>query len=82
MGTFETVADTALLALHVLTRVGFGVAYSFSGGVGDLSQGHVMSYRLALSICLQSIIIFAIFPKKVLNFPYIPRRLKTAGVAV
>ena len=81
-GTFETVADTATLALHVLTSVGFGIAYPFKGGVRQLPDGHVMTYRDALSLCLQNIVTFAIFPKRFLSFSLLPRKLKNVGVAV
>lgn len=80
-GTRETVADTATLALHVLTCVGFGLSYSFHHGVRDLSDGHSMTYRDALSLCLRNIITFAIFPKKVLTLSFLPKRLRSLGVA-
>jgi len=80
-GTKATVADTATLALHVLTSVGFGLPYPFHGGVQDLPEGHSMTYRDALSLCLRNIITFAILPKKVLSFPYLPMKLRSLGVA-
>lgn len=80
-GTRETVADTATLALHVLTCVGFGLSYSFHHGVRDLSDGHSMTYRDALSLCLRNIITFAIFPKKVLSLSFLPKKLRSLGVA-
>ena len=58
-GTRETVADTATLALHVLTSVGFGLSYPFHHGLRDLPDGHSMTYRDALSLCLRNIITFA-----------------------
>ena len=81
-GTRETVADTATLALHVLTSVGFGLSYPFHHGVRDLSDGHSMTYRDALSMCLRNIIAFAILPKKALSLPFLPKRLRSLGVAV
>ncbi len=80
-GTKETVPDTATLALHVLTAVGFGLSYPFHGGVRNLPQGHSMTYRDALSMCLRNIITFAIFPKRVLSMSYVPKRLQSLGVA-
>ena len=80
-GTKETVADTATLALHVLTSVGFGLAYPFHGGVRDLPEGHSMSYRDALSLCVRNIITFAILPKKVLSSSYLPKSLQELGRA-
>ena len=80
-GTRETVADTATLALHVLTCVGFGLSYPFHRGVRDLSDGHSMTYRDALSLCLGNIITFAIFPKKILSSSFLPKKLQRLGVA-
>ena len=80
-GTRETVSDTATLALHVLTCVGFGLSYPFHHGVRDLPDGHSMTYRDALSLCLRNIITFAILPKKVLSWSFLPKKLRSLGVA-
>lgn len=80
-GTKETVSDTATLALHVLTSVGFGLSYPFHHGVRDLPAGHSMTYRDALSICLRNIITFAILPKKILSQSFLPKPLRNVGVA-
>ena len=80
-GTKETVADTATLALHVLTSVGFGLSYPFHHGVRDLRDGHSMTYRDALSLCLGNIITFAIIPKRFLSLSFLPKRLRDLGLA-
>jgi len=80
-GTKDTVGDTATLALHVLTSAGFGVAYPFGQGVQSLSPGHAMTYRDSLSLCLQNIITFSIFPKKFLSLKFLPSKLRTLGKA-
>ena len=80
-GTKETVADTATLALHVLTSVGFGLSYPFHHGVRDLPDGHSMTYRDALSLCLRNIITFAIIPKKFLSLSFLPKGLQDLGLA-
>ena len=80
-GTKETVADTATLALHVLTAVGFGLSYPFHHGVRDLPDGHSMTYRDALSLCLSNIIVFAIIPKRFLSLSFLPKGLRDVGVA-
>ena len=80
-GTIETVADTATLALHVLTSVGFGLSYPFHHGVRDLPEGHSMTYRDALSLCLRNILTFAILPKKLLSLSFLPKQLRDLGVA-
>lgn len=80
-GTRETVPDTATLALHVLTSVGFGLSYPFHGGVRELPAGHNMTYRDALSLCLRNIITFAILPKKILSMSFMPAKLKDLSMA-
>ena len=80
-GTRDTVGDTATLALHVLTRVGFGASYSFNEGVRKISPGHEMTYRDSLSLCLRNIITFSIFPKKTLSSRFMPQKLKRVGQA-
>lgn len=82
-GTPEVAKDTATVALHVLTAVGFGVIYPFHGGVGEVhsEQGHAMSYREALQICLANIITFSILPRSVLESAWMPSRVKRVGQA-
>ena len=81
-GTTEVVADTATLALHVLTCAGFGETYSFNEGVSQVAKGHEMTYRDSLSLCLANIITFAIIPKRYLSLSFLPRKLRTLGQAV
>ena len=81
-GTKATVEDTATLALHVLTSVGFGMSYPFRHGSQKPPDGHEMTYRDSLAICLKSIIVFAIVPKKFLTLRWLPIRLRTLGQAV
>lgn len=81
-GTRDTVADTATLALHVLTSVGFGLSYPFHGGVRDVPSGHTMPYRDALSLCLKNIITFAIVPKRLLLSSFLPVKMQSLGLAM
>ncbi|KAI4170343.1 MAG: hypothetical protein LQ346_008873, partial [Caloplaca aetnensis] len=81
-GTKETTADTATLALHVLTCAGFGASYSFNEGVRKVAPGHEMTYRDSLSLCLGNIITFAIIPKRYLSFSFMPKKLQRLGQAV
>ncbi|KAL8662846.1 MAG: hypothetical protein Q9202_004360 [Teloschistes flavicans] len=80
-GTKDTVADTATLALHVLTNAAFGAAYPFSEGVRKVSPGHEMTYRDSLGLCLSNIITFAILPKRYLSFSFMPTKLQRLGQA-
>ena len=81
MGTVETVPDTATIALHVLTSVGFGLSYPFHGGVRDVPAGHSMTYKDALALCLRNIITFSIFSRKTLSRSFLPKKLRTLGLA-
>ncbi|KAL8895007.1 MAG: hypothetical protein Q9207_008336, partial [Kuettlingeria erythrocarpa] len=81
-GTRETTADTATLALHVLTCAGFGASYSFNEGVRRVAPGHEMTYRDSLSLCLGNIITFAIIPKRYLSLSFMPGKLQRLGQAV
>ena len=80
-GTKDIVPDTATLALHVLTKVGFGESYPFHGGVRDLRNGHKLTYADALSICLRNIITFSIFSTSVLSRTWMPKGLQQVGLA-
>ncbi|KAL8684485.1 MAG: hypothetical protein Q9218_008274, partial [Villophora microphyllina] len=80
-GTRETVADTATLALHVLTNAAFGAAYPYGEGVRKVAPGHQMTYRDSLSLCLSNIITFAILPKKYLSLSFMPKKLQRLGQA-
>ena len=79
-GTRETVADTAKLTLHVLTRAAFGMSYSYDKA-DDLPHGHQMSYRAALSIVMRDWFFLLILPKKVFAMPFISKRLSQLGKA-
>ena len=78
-GTDETVEDTATLALHVLTSAGFGMSYPFRHATQTPTDGHKMTYRDSLSICLKNIVTFAILPKKVLRLQWLPSKLGILG---
>ncbi|KAL8796096.1 MAG: hypothetical protein Q9195_001428 [Heterodermia aff. obscurata] len=81
-GTRAIMEDTATLSLHVLTSAGFGKSYPFCHGSQKPSDGHEMTYRDSLAICLNNIITFAIVPKKFLTLRWLPSRLRTLGQAV
>lgn len=81
-GTTATVDDTATLALHVLTSAGFGMSYPFDHDRHKPPDGHAMTYRDSLSLCLKNIITFAILPKQYLTKKWLPSKLRTLGQAV
>lgn len=80
-GTKETVGDTALLALHVLTYAGFGMKYSYSSGVQRPQPGFTMAYRDALSMVLRNVIILFIVPRSFLRLSFMPKKLRDVGQA-
>ena len=80
-GTADTAEDTALLTLHVLSFAGFGQKYSFKAGVQNPRPGFSMTYRDSLQLILQNIIPLAIFPRKLLRSPLLPRKLRAIGEA-
>ena len=80
-GTRETVSDTALLALHVLTYAGFGMKYSYSDGVQHPQPGFTMSYRDALSLVLRNVILLFIIPRALLSVSFMPNKLRDLGQA-
>lgn len=80
-GTIDTVGDTATLTLHVLASAGFGVAYPFRKGLSTPQAGHSMTYREALLLVLQNIVLLAILPKQYLTLPVLPRGLRRLGEA-
>lgn len=81
-GTFDTVKDTETMTLHVLTHAASGVRYSFDQGVQQLPNGHNMSYKESLSVCLHNIIAFNIIPKQCLSSKFLPSRFRQLGQAV
>lgn len=80
-GTEETVGDTALLTLHVLTYAGFGMKYSYSSGVQRPQPGFTLSYRDALSLILRNVIILFIVPRSFLRLSFMPKKLRDLGQA-
>ena len=77
----ETTSDISTIALHVLACVGFGHSYPFHSGVRDLPAGHAMTYKDALALCLRNIITFSIFSRKTLSRSFLPKKLRTVGLA-
>lgn len=75
-GTSETQADTAKLALHVLTFAAFGISYQFQGGLQKLTAGHSMSFVEALRRVLHNIIAISLMPKTLLGSRIMPRNFR------
>ena len=80
-GTYDTVGDTALLTLHVLSFAGFGQKHPFQAGVQNLRPGFSMTYRDSLQIILRNILPLAIFRQKLLRLALLPRKIRMIGEA-
>ena len=80
-GTTETVGDTKLMALHVLTSAGFGMSFPYSEGMQSLRPGYSMTYRDALQLILRNITLLVIFPQKILRSSFVPKKLHDLGQA-
>lgn len=89
-GTTNSAHDAGTLSLHVLTYAGLGIPYDFSEeqGKDEIVEGrklvpppHKLSYRDALNIVLRNFIMFAILPKKVLSYPFMPANFQRVGEA-
>ena len=80
-GTKETVGDTKLMALHVLTSAGFGMSFRYSEGMQSLRPGYCMTYRDALQLILRNITLLVIFPQRLLRSSFAPKKLRNLGQA-
>ena len=81
-GSNSTAEDTMTLALHVLTCAGFGMSYSFHSGLSTLQSGHTMTYRDALSVVLQNVLVIFLIPRRVLTSQFVPAKLHSIGKAL
>ncbi|KAG8159133.1 hypothetical protein KVR01_010794 [Diaporthe batatas] len=75
----ETVAhDTRTLSLNVMSRVGFGKSYEFSGHheAKVAVEGTSLSYKDALQTILENSIVIMVMGTKFLAKPWLPRYLR------
>lgn len=68
-GVEDCPADVMTLTLHVLISVGLGKTYDFDGGTRDLEKNHTLSYRDALQLILENLLV--VFLTKYIPFPSI-----------
>lgn len=76
------VDDTRMIALHVLSAVGFGVRHDFGHGMAEIRPGHTLAYRDALLGILTNIIYALVFPRRFLELPFLPKSMKNTGTAM
>ena len=68
-GIEDCPSDIMTLTLHVLISVGLGKTYDFDGGTRDLGKKHSLSYREALQLILENLVV--VFLTKSIPIPSI-----------
>ena len=74
--------DVHTVALHVLTRVGFGVENDFVEGVSRANPGYKLPFRDALQLILRRTLLILIIGRKNLLSPMMPAYIQKLGTAV
>ena len=80
-GTSDVAADSAKLALHVLTSAGLGISYSFNNAQEQLVAPHRLSYRDALSVVLRNFILLNAIPRQFMRARFMPKSIRKIGEA-
>lgn len=77
----KTIADdTRTLALHVMSRAGFGRSFKFQGrgkDDGNASDGPTMNYKDSLKMILENCVLIFVFGPKFLGKTWLPKKLRT-----
>lgn len=81
-GSDQLGRDTQTIALHILTRVAFGVQNTFGEGVSKIVPGYQYSLRDALHIVLGHLSLVLAAPLNVLMSPVMPASWRQVGVAI
>lgn len=81
-GVNKTSRDTMQLALHVLTAAGFGKSYEFDAGLANPTDGHSMSYRDALQVVLQNLLVSIVITSTNLPSIILPQSMKDIKQAI
>lgn len=80
-GVSTTVADTATVALNVLTRCGFGIMQKFGEKHTEFKADGRLSYRDAVMITVKRFPILLVLPEKYLSLPFMPSAVRLRGRA-
>jgi cytochrome P450 len=80
-GTDALGDDTQTIALHVLTRVAFGLQNAFGEGTSKVLPGYQMSFREAIHIILGSLLLVMIVPADTLTSSFMPKHFRKVGLA-
>ncbi|KAI4144900.1 MAG: hypothetical protein LQ340_006499, partial [Diploschistes diacapsis] len=74
--------DTQTVALHVLTRIAFGVENTFGEGVGRVEPGYQLSFRESIQLILQRLFLLFVLGKQAPLSPVMPASFQKLGLAV
>jgi cytochrome P450 len=77
----STDKDTRILSLHVLASAGFGMSYPFTSAREPPSSNFTMTYREALSLILEYILVVIAIPRILLKLPFVPKNWARASQA-
>lgn len=74
--------DAKILSLHVLTSAGLGISYPFRSARNPPQSSFSMTYREALALVLDHLLVLLAIPPKLLSLPLIPYRWAQVGQAM
>ncbi|KAF1957295.1 putative cytochrome P450 monooxygenase [Byssothecium circinans] len=81
-GIISVSKDTRTLSLNVLAATGFRRSFSFrSANSSDAEPDTASSYRDALSMVLDNVILLMLIPRRYLSLPFVPKALQQIGKA-
>ncbi|KAF2733675.1 hypothetical protein EJ04DRAFT_267675 [Polyplosphaeria fusca] len=73
--------DTRTVSLNFLAAIGFRQSFSFQSSIGDVSKGDKYSYRDALQIVLDNVVLLMLIPRKHLLYSWLPAWMRKIGKA-
>ncbi|KAL8319197.1 hypothetical protein RB597_006130 [Gaeumannomyces tritici] len=80
--TVETIAGLRVIAIDVLTRIAYGRHKPLTLALPSRDPSADMSYVDAIHLCTEQILLASFVPSWFLRLPFMPRLLRTVGVAL
>lgn len=80
--TVETIAGLRVIAIDVLTRIAYGRHKPLTLALPSHDPSADMSYVDAIHLCTEQILLASFVPSWFLRLPFMPRLLRTVGVAL
>lgn len=65
-----------------LTEAGYGIRHSYSEGVQQPRPGFTLTFRDALAMVLNNVMLLFLVPRKALKSPFVPQKLRDVGRAI